>query len=491
MCSIQTVRVILLLAAMFFSLQDTATAGSEQDTLGQGHERYWNSYSVPTAMLARVLSAGSQAVFATGAHSSNIVALGSVGPEKFTSRLKGVVEIDQVGRVMQEAAAESVNIILVIGDGMGMGQLSLPILMRRARKGHGPTWLEKILSHGATGLVMTHMANEVITDSAAAGTALATGHRTSPRRIGTDHSGKHLESVLDLAERMGFRTGLVTDTRITHATPAVFYGHADDRAQEAEIAAQLVKRGDIDVIFGGGAGFFIPRDSRVSDHPSLAKIRSGTTTHSKRKDDRDLIAELEQKGYTLVTTEGELQQLAPTTEKALGLFAGNGMNAAIDRDEEDTSEPSIPQMTDKAIALLSRDNARFLLMVECGRIDWESHGNDAGALVKAMDEMDATLGVAWDRWQKDPANTLLLFTADHDNGGFSFAYAYRTASIDYLPFTRLRLLDRQKKSLAAMLRASHTSTELMRQIKQNTAWTITLPQAEAVMRAKQLHWSAQ
>lgn len=295
------------------------------------------------------------------------------------------------GATAQEAMPK--NIILMIGDGMGFAQLTL------GRLAKGSLAIEECPVGGA---MTTHPlpSSGVITDSAAAGTALATGHKTDNGIISQTPEGKALYTVLENARDKGKATGLVTTTRITHATPAVFATHIDDRDNENAIAEQFVNS-HVNVLLGGGLRHFIPKNQEGS----------------KRSNDRNLVKEMESKGYTfLKDRQGLLDAASEGEGKILGLFKGSHMSYELDRDAN--KEPSIAEMTKAALEILSKDQEGFFLMVEGGRIDHASHANDAPTTMADMIAFDEAVKTALDFAKRD-GNTLVIITADHANGGLS------------------------------------------------------------------------
>jgi alkaline phosphatase len=452
----------------------------------------------PPAVLAKALMPHTRAVFGSGTHSAAPVAVGSLGPEKYIERLKGIVQNTDIAHVMARALKDNVNVILVVGDGMGMTHLSLPVYSNIATGRADTTNFEKIMARGQTGICLTNMIGSIATGSGAAATAFAAGKKTRDQFIGLDNEGNPLETVLEQAQKQGKATGLITDTKITHATPAVFYAKTTNRKAEADIAAQLVENVGIDVLMGGGARYFIPQNTRVGSHPLLSDIKTGSHFISKRTDKRDLVREMAAKGYGVSVCAADLDSVFANSGKILGLYAGDGMNATIDRDDEETGEPSLPAMTRAALGKLSKAEKGYFLMVECGRIDWESHRNDAGAVLKAMMEMDEVLGECLAAHTNDPGRTLLIFTSDHETGNFGICYSYNDppppdtlpnghvwkSKINFLPFSQFLKYGEQKKSFAAMIDASETPAALVEQVGQNSAFTLSLKDARAVMRAK-------
>lgn len=449
----------------------------------------------PSVILARVLRPQTFAVWSTGTHTAAPVVIGSIGPARYTARLKGLIQNTDIAPVMETALSEGTDVILVIGDGMGPMQLALPVYMRIDGPDTGTTFFEKILREGETGLCLTNAWDMLVTCSAASATAISSGYKTRLSMLGTRPDGSPVTTVLNHAASLGKATGLLTDTRLTHATPAAFYAHNIKRQDEAAIAAALAAE-SVQVLMGGGAAWFVPESTVTGDHPLLKGMRSGASVKSARKDRRDLLSEMTARGYALAIN-GNTLAIAAGKPKILGLFAGSGMNAAIDRDDENTGEPELPAMTDAALASLSSGGKGFFLMVECGQIDWAAHDNDAGAVLKSMEEMDRVLEKGYRAWKARPDKTLLIFTADHETGGFGIAYAYaplpnpvklpsgeiwQTAS-NGLPWKELAKYRAQKKSLSAMVESSETPAGLMEQVRSNTVWTLSAKDAARVLKA--------
>ena len=176
------------------------------------------------------------------------------------------------------------NIILFIGDGMGVGQMTAGRLARG-----GPLAWDRA---AVCGLVTTLASDTIVTDSAAAATAMACGRKTKNGMVGVDPDGNPLKTVLEYAEEQGRATGLVATSSITHATPACFAAHVPDRDQEKEIAAQLAESG-VDVLLGGGAKFFLPSDTPPGEA------------------DRDLVEAMRARGYAILRSEEDLAALDP------------------------------------------------------------------------------------------------------------------------------------------------------------------------------------
>ena len=269
------------------------------------------------------------------------------------------------------------NIILMIGDGMGVSHIYAGIT---ANKGH--LNIEKLMDIGFS---KTHSADNYITDSGAGGTAIAIGYKTFNAGIGVDADTIPRETILEYAEENGKATGLVATSAITHATPASFIAHQPSRYLYEEIAGDFLKT-DIEVFIGGGLNHF-----------------------NKRKDDVDLTVALKDKGYQLVY---ELEGLKKINS---GKLAGLLYEDAPPKYSEGRGD-MLPVASMKAIEILSKDIDGFFLMIEGSQIDWARHANDTKYIIDEMLDFDRTIGIVLEFAEKD-GNTLIIVTADHETGG--------------------------------------------------------------------------
>lgn len=308
--------------------------------------------------------------------------------------------IDQYRRLRSDdaplsnpASGRTRNVILMIGDGMGFNHLSLA-----RQKVLGSSSKLYVESFPITGIVRTYSSNNVITESAASATALACGIKTNNGFVGMNPDKIEYKSILEVLKERGYRTGLVVTSAVTHATPAAFSSHTEDRNNQAAIAADQCKI-KIDVLFGGGRKFYLPEG-----------VETGI-----RKDGRNLLHELVQSGYRSVNQREEL--LALDKVPAVGLFAEDRLTTVL-------PEPSIAEMTAKAIELLSAPSSkgllasrpRFFLMVEGSQIDWAAHANHADRVVRQILLFDLAVREAV-AYAKTDKHTLVVVTADHETGG--------------------------------------------------------------------------
>ena len=280
-------------------------------------------------------------------------------------------EILEIKRFTEESKAK--NVILVIGDGTGINQITLS----RMAIG-GKDYRLAIDQMPIFGMSLTHSFNDIYTDSAAAATAWSTGQKTKNRYLSIDSEKNKLESIPEKFFKKGYLTGIVATSSITHATPAAFYAHIDSRYKEKEIANQLLLS-KINIALGGGAKFF--------------DLKNAAQTH-------------------VIIDQKELLEFDfKEDKKILGLFDEDGIIRSVDK-------PSQKDMTNFALKQLSMNEScnGFFLMSEASQIDWAAHDNDAKSMITEFKDFDNTIRELINFVTKD-MNTLLLITADHETGG--------------------------------------------------------------------------
>lgn len=298
-----------------------------------------------------------------------------------------IVPIQVSGNIKNQQAPK--NVIMLIGDGMGIGQIEIARQMEYGKEGR--LFLETL---PYVAFVHTYSANNAVTDSAAGGTALAIGEKTNNEMIGVSPDGNEVDSILDIFKKNGKKTGVITTSTITDATPAAFTASVNNRWTGQEEIARQQLNNDVDVLLGGGAKFFLP------------DVQKG----------KNLIQEAIQKGYTIVSNQDELK--AANGHKLLGLFHPSYMSFKLDRKWLDSNEPSLTNMTSKAIEFLTKENRGFFLMVEGGRIDHASHASDITSVWKEVIEFDQAVNYAVD-WAAKDGETLVIVLADHETMGLS------------------------------------------------------------------------
>ena len=271
------------------------------------------------------------------------------------------------------------KVILMIGDGMGIAQAYAAWTVN-----HG---FLNMFSCPFTGLCLTSSAGDYITDSAAGATAFATGEKTKNGYLSMDTAGHPLTTIVEIAEQRRLATGLVATSALTHATPAAFVSHQMGRNDYENIAADFLKT-DVDVLIGGGADHF-----------------------RKRKDGKDLTAELARKGYALAFS---IEEADKVTAGKLAAFTAAEHTPKFSEGRGNM----LPRAVEIALRLLSQDKNGFFLMVEGSQIDWGNHANDADYVINETMDFDRAVGVALDFARKD-GNTLLVILADHESGGLT------------------------------------------------------------------------
>jgi len=285
------------------------------------------------------------------------------------------------------------NIILLIPDGFGPASATMARDYLRKYEGIRALALDSI----QTGSVRTFSTSSRVTDSAAGATAFATGHKTYNGAIAVDTLKQPVATILQAANRRGMATGLVATSRVTHATPASFSAHVVERWMENEIAEQQIESG-ADVILGGGKRHFVP----------------SSVDGSRREDDRNLMDEATATGYQVVESRDDL--MGVREGPVLGLFSMSHMDYEIDRDPAE--QPSLAEMTEKTLELLSTDEDGYFVMIEGSRIDHAGHGNDAAAHLHDILAYNEAVAAALSYAKRD-SNTLVVSVSDHETGGLS------------------------------------------------------------------------
>jgi alkaline phosphatase len=328
----------------------------------------------------------------------------------------GLPRGESLGAVAAREPSRAKNIIFMVADGMGLGDVTAARILK-----HGLSGPLLHLELGRVGYTRTYAANGVLTDSAAAASAWACGEKFNRGEICMHRDGRgHKASILEIAAKKGKSTGLVATSTITDGTPAAFGAHVLNRACENEVARQYIAETGVDVLLGGGR-------SRFSGIPPDLCGTNG-----------DFIAEAVKRGYRIVYTKEEMEaavaaqgagsvrgiknvKKARSVKRLLGLFADEGLTPEKDRTKE-TTEPTLSEMAEAALTVLEKDADGFFLMVEGSQIDWGKHQNDADYLlteILAFDEAVKTV-LGWiGRTAERRRRTLLIVVSDHETGGFA------------------------------------------------------------------------
>lgn len=274
------------------------------------------------------------------------------------------------------------NIILLIGDGMGVSQLSSVYYFKEGKI--------NLNNFQHIGLIETSSASHLITDSAAGATAYATGHKTYSGGIGMLPDSTKVVNITEILAAKGYKNGLISTSSITHATPAAFYAHVTNRGMEEAIAKQL-PNANIDFFAGGGSLFF-----------------------KNRKDEINLLEKLEQNNFEIDTTMLHKQLFYPHKKYGF-LLANKGMPSILNGRGD-----FLEKATTNALDYLSKNTKGFFLMIEASQIDWGGHDNNAQYLIEEMKDFDNAIGKVL-AFAKQNNNTLVLVTADHETGGFTLS----------------------------------------------------------------------
>lgn len=283
-----------------------------------------------------------------------------------------------------QGAERPKNIIILIGDGMGLNYVAANVLM------HEDSPFRKFTT---VGLSITRSINELITDSAAAATAIATGYPTKNRYISVDTNYNKLYTVFELAHLLDLATGVVVTDNITGATPSSFYAHHPSRHKYFEIASQLIDS-NLDVVIGGGKKYFLPLDKG-----------------GERKDSLDLIEELENLDYIICDNINDLSD-SPPNEKIFGLLDWGSLPKAVERDY------SLGRLTSIAIEHLNSNDNGFIMLIEGSQIDWAGHDTNYVYLLSELEDFSTAVGTALDFAEAD-GKTLVIVTSDHETGGMT------------------------------------------------------------------------
>ncbi|MGL5378754.1 alkaline phosphatase [Clostridium sp.] len=286
------------------------------------------------------------------------------------------------------------NVIMMIADGMNTDALTL------ARHINGGSLAMDEISVGA---VNTTWARGPITDSAPASTAMSTGNKTENKYIGTSVEDKPLATVLEAAEQEGKATGLIATSEIPHATPAGFSAHTTNRSRYDDILRQMVNN-DLEVVLGGG--FNLKTDELTNE----------------------IKGRIDEAGYDFVQDKEAM--LNYDGNKLWGAFAKADLDYDIDREESGNNQPSLSEMTNKAVEVLSKDEDGFMLMVEGSKVDWAAHANTPSAMVSDIIAFDNAVKEALD-FAKDREDTVVIVTTDHGNSGLSIGNYENTEGMSY------------------------------------------------------------
>ena len=278
------------------------------------------------------------------------------------------------------------NVILMIGDGMGLSQLSSAYYFQEDTTKYKEPSFSRF---SFIGLAKTSSGAERVTQSPAAATALATGHKTYNNAVGVDLDTVPRENIVELLSKQGYMTGVIATSHITDATPAGFYAHQPDRYMQREIAEDLVTS-DVDFFAGGGLNVFIDTTGRDAFKENNIQVEFARLKKIKKPEPGDRY------GFLLAPDR------MPPILNGRKDFLENATSIAVD--------------------FLSTGESGFFLMVEGSQIDWAGHGNNARYMISEVNDFEKVVGEVLDYADKD-GETLVIVTADHETGGYTLGAA--------------------------------------------------------------------
>ncbi len=300
------------------------------------------------------------------------------------------------GRNGQNYSGKAKYIIFLVSDGMSHGTLQMADLMSRRMHGRPSKWISLYEEGKVTrGLMDMTTGNSNVPDSAAAASSWGCGQRIYNGNVNMAEDGTEFEPILPIFKSAGRKTGLVTTTKVTHATPAGFSANVPRRGMEDEIAQQYYER-EFDIVLGGGNIHFSP---------------------DRREDGRDMYAAFADKGYKVARTKGELGS-ANGFERTLGVFTDHHLPYSLDHaNTPDLAEnvPTLAEMSKYAIDNLYASGDGFIMQIEGGRVDHAAHTMDGTGLVYDQLAFDEAIKVAFDFYEEHPDETLVIITTDHGN----------------------------------------------------------------------------
>lgn len=297
------------------------------------------------------------------------------------------------------------NVIMLIADGMSTEAITL------ARHTKGDSLAMDEISVGS---VITSWANGPITDSAPGGTVYAAGEKTNNKYIGTSVNDTPMASILEGAESVGKATGIVATSEITHATPGDFTAHTNNRKYYNQILQQQINQ-DMEVVLGGGFN----KASGFSSEVSSDEFESYY---------EEQVNNIKEEGFDFITTKDQLTSY--DGDKLWGSFADADLKYDFDRQSDnDNVQPSLAEMTNKAIEVLNKDEDGFFLMVEGSKVDWAAHANNTVGIVSDILAFDEAVKAAIE-FAKTDGNTVVVVTTDHGNSGITIGSSYYNENIE-------------------------------------------------------------
>ena len=313
-----------------------------------------------------------------------------VVPKKDTQEIEINFDQNVTKKELKAIDRKAKNIILLIGDGMGINQITA----YRIAKG-GPNYTSAFDKFPYTGLIKTHAINTLITDSAASATAFSSGIKTVNGYLGVNKDKQVVKNITEMLHEKGYVTSLIATSEITHATPAAFVVHNESRDNTDQIAEQLFRSNNF-ISLGGGRDFFIPED-----------------LGGQREDDLDILTLIKEEEAYLGSRSDLINFQLDPSKRIFGLFSKEGFI----REE---SEPDLLEMLDFSLEqsnkMISNNCTGFFIMAEGSQIDWEGHENNFDGVYKEMDEFSRVVDRAL-KFAESNQDTLVIVLSDHETGG--------------------------------------------------------------------------
>ena len=316
-------------------------------------------------------------------------------------------------------SAEVKYVFYFIGDGMGSNQVLLAEMYRSAIQGEPLGRVQTLMTtFPYSGSASSYSKTNGITDSAAAGTCLATGTKTRNGMLGLDQDSARLTTIAEELKAQGWGIGIMTTVAIDHATPAAFYAHVPNRNKYYKIGQQLAES---KFDFFGGAGFHYPQGKHDDKKTNLYRNAEEASY--------TIVRGFEEAKSAITNDQSQIDKLILVQAGDSGKNHGSNLPYAIDRKEGDLT---LAQIVSTAIPFLESRHERFFMMVEGGMIDYACHGDDAATAIGEVWDMDEAMRVAYDFYLAHPDETLIVVTADHETGGLALGNSDYTLHLDLL-----------------------------------------------------------
>jgi alkaline phosphatase len=364
------------------------------------------------------------------------------------------------GPISVKNPGKAKNIIFLVSDGMSIGTLSMADQLRYMRDGRGSNWVNLYREGIATrGLMDMSSLNSIVTDSAAASSSWGSGYRVNNGAVNMGPNGEQYTPLLQKFKDAGKAVGCVTSVPITHATPAGFSVSTEARGNQAKIAELYLEK-RYDVMFGAGTEHF-----------------DATT----RADKRDMFAAFEGAGYDVVQDRSAMKRLTPSGKPILGVFNTDSIPFMIDHQntvEHVDTIPTLAEMTDHALRLLSANSNGFVVQIEGGKVDWAAHNNDAAGILFDQLAFDDAVAVAL-AFAEGRDDTLVVVTSDHGNANPALLYG----STVNQKFETLLKFKHSNNWILSELEAQSTVERIRDRVEYATGHGITTDQAQALKSA--------